>query len=304
MYILSAPIAWLLGIQESGVRLFLTVLAGYPIAFHYHKIYVKEKPDATPRERNHYILWTGILLSFLFNVFDIFHSFVTIGISYYICYMGDQFHNRKAGAIAVWTFNLIYLLIGYVFAASDSYDINWTTTQCVLCLRLMGFSTDFMDGGAILNRTLEQQQEEEKKQLKVKHPHSFGQDAPLKSLPDFEQVLGYCFFPSAFLIGPQFSFSLYRRFLSGPYNGIKQEDLRYTEQIQSNYVKRCLSTGLFYILVLQLVGTSYPTTHLLTEEYRSQGFLTRLVDFWICGKMVYVKYLGVWLLTEGKYNSK
>ena len=31
-----------------------------------------------------------------------------------------------------------YLILGYIFCSSDSYDIKWTTPQCVMCLRLIG----------------------------------------------------------------------------------------------------------------------------------------------------------------------
>lgn len=30
-----------------------------------------------------------------------------------------------------------YLLSGYVYYASGEYDVNWTTPQCILCLRLL-----------------------------------------------------------------------------------------------------------------------------------------------------------------------
>ena len=30
-----------------------------------------------------------------------------------------------------------YLLSGYVYYASGEYDMNWTTPQCILCLRLL-----------------------------------------------------------------------------------------------------------------------------------------------------------------------
>ena len=39
-----------------------------------------------------------------------------------------------------------HLLLGYWFAESDSYDINWTTPQCILTLRLIGMVMDVYDG--------------------------------------------------------------------------------------------------------------------------------------------------------------
>jgi lysophospholipid acyltransferase 5 len=39
---------------------------------------------------------------------------------------------------------------------------------------------------------------------------------------------------------------------------------------------------------------------LLTEEYQSFCFLKRALIFTVAGKFAYNKYIGIWLLTEGK----
>ncbi|CAO3631791.1 unnamed protein product [Mucor fragilis] len=286
--IVTEPISWLIGVPEASIRLFLTLMIAYPIGYKYHQLYVVEHPSASRSTRNMYILSTGFALAFFFAGFHIIHSLITIAISYYLCYLGDQFHNRRAGTAAVWIFNSMYLLLGYYYTASDGYDINWTTSQCVLCLRLMGFSMDFLDGASI---------REDKQALTGSH--SFASDSPLQHLPEWHEFLGYCYFPSAFLIGPQFSFSLYRRFLSGPYNGASIKNMEHVEKAQLAYILRCVSIGIAYIIVLQTVGAYYPTSFVLTKEYAAQSLLQRNVNYWLCGKMVYVKYVGVWLLTEG-----
>lgn len=290
--IVTEPISWLIGVPEASIRLFLTLMIAYPIGYKYHQLYVVEHPSASRSTRNMYILSTGFALAFFFAGFHIIHSLITIAISYYLCYLGDQFHNRRAGTAAVWIFNSMYLLLGYYYTASDGYDINWTTSQCVLCLRLMGFSMDFLDGASI---------REDKQALTGSH--SFASDSPLQHLPEWHEFLGYCYFPSAFLIGPQFSFSLYRRFLSGPYNGASIKNMEHVEKAQLAYILRCVSIGIAYIIVLQTVGAYYPTSFVLTKEYAAQSLLQRNVNYWLCGKMVYVKYVGVWLLTEGKHEA-
>ncbi len=48
---------------------------------------------------------------------------------------------------AVFTFSFGYLLLGYVYYAPDEdYAIDWTTSYCVMCLRLIGFGFDYYDG--------------------------------------------------------------------------------------------------------------------------------------------------------------
>ena len=43
--------------------------------------------------------------------------------------------------------NFLFLLAGYWFYESEEYDINWTTPQCVMTLRLIAAVVDFYDGG-------------------------------------------------------------------------------------------------------------------------------------------------------------
>lgn len=295
---ITEALSWMTGVPECHIRLFLTIILAYPIGHHFRQKYIvhQEPKNAatTPAARNNYILISGFSLAVFFSGLDIYHSLITILVSYYLCYLCDQFHIRKAGAFAVWIFNAIYLLSAYYTLATDEYDIGWLTTQCVLCLRLMGFSSDFMDGASVIKN------KESITTPPLVRVHSFvASDTPLRDLPQLREFLGYCYFPSAFLIGPQFSFSLYKRFLSGPYNGAKLDDKEYTEKMQIVYVLRCVAVGLFYIAVLQLVGALFPTSYVLTPEYAALPFWKRWITFWMCGKLVYVKYIGVWLLTEG-----
>lgn len=294
---ITEALSWITGVPECNIRLFLTIMLAYPIGYYFQQKYnVQHEPRnaSTLAARNKYIFVSGFSLAFFFGGFDIYHSLITIVVSYYICYLSDQFHIRKAGTFAVWIFNAIYLLLAYYTLATDEYDIGWLTTQCVLCLRLMGFSSDLMDGASV-----KKNDDASSSSSKITRVHSFASDTPLRDLPQLREVLGYCYFPSAFLIGPQFSFSLYKRFLSGPYNGAKLDDKEYTEKMQLVYVLRCVAIGLLYIALLQLVGALFPTSYTLTHEYAALPFWKRWITYWMCGKLVYVKYIGVWLLTEG-----
>lgn len=315
MWLLTWPIAWLTGIPEPTLRLLLTIALAYPIAWQYNSMFVQG--DRTPgpissgtvTERNAYIVITGLGLSLFFNGTKIYHSLITVAVSYGLLYISDQQHNRRLGTAAVWIFNAAYLLLAYIFKATDEYDVSWTMPQCILCLRLMGFSFDFLDGAtsvvevegpAIKDHTAALRPTEEKK-APSQLPLSFSNDTPLRELPSFMEVLGYCYFPSAFLIGPQFSFSLYRHWLMSQHSAIKASPVAQEEweKAQMRYVLRCLGLGLLYLAVQQFVGAQYPTSYLLTPEYASLPLLKRIVIMTISGKFVFGKYIGVWLLTEG-----
>lgn len=303
----TTAIAYGSGIPESTVKLLVTLGLAYPIAAYYQRNLLKPLPATGVEERNSYILTTGLGLAIFFSGFRIIHSLITIYASYALMWFGDQMHNRKAGAIAVFAFNLLYLLAGYWAKSSEIYEISWTTPQCVLCLRLMGLGIDVFDGKSISAETTKiPRAHSVDDDVKIKRaPLSFGSDTALANVPELRYILAYCYFPSSFLVGPQFSFSLYRKFITfDNYAELSPNDLQKSKKAQMDYMYRCVATGLTYLLVQQLIGSQYPTSYLLTPEFASLNIFKRLVTFWICGKMVYNKYLGVWNLTEGKNDKK
>ncbi|KAM3583140.1 hypothetical protein VKS41_004889 [Umbelopsis sp. WA50703] len=302
----TSTIAYGSGIPESTIRLLVTLGLAYPIAAYYQRILLKPLSATGVEERNSYILTTGLGLAIFFSGFQIFHSIITIYASYAFIWFGDQLHNRKAGAIAIFAFNLVYLLAGYWGKSGEDYEISWTTPQCVLCLRLMGLGMDIFDGESIAAEpTKIPRAHSVDDDVKIRRvPLSFGSDTALESIPELRYILAYCYFPSAFLIGPQFSFSLYKKFITfDNFANRSPDELQKAQKAQKDYMYRCVSTGLTYLLAQQLIGSQYPTSYLLTPEYASLDIFKRLITFWICGKMVYNKYLGVWNLTEGSKKS-
>ncbi|CDH55298.1 lysophospholipid acyltransferase 5-like [Lichtheimia corymbifera JMRC:FSU:9682] len=321
MSFITEPIAWATGIPEPTLRLLMTIGLAYPIARMYKQMYLTRElkgpiSAATVSERNLFILLTGLGLSLFFNGSDIYHSLLTVSVSYGIMYLANRQGNRKLGTAGVWIFNSIYLLGAYYFTATDDYDVTWTMPQCILCLRLMGFSFDYQDG-AVSKVTVEGPEPTRKAEQASDHatnirptaekkppsqlPLSFSADTPLEELPEFIQVLGYCYYPSAFLVGPQFSFSLYRRWLaSSPFiTNETVNDQEEAEKAQMRYVFKCVGLAITYLVLQQGIGAMYPTSYLLTEEYASLCFLKRVWIMMVTGKFVYNKYIGVWMLTEG-----
>ncbi|KAI9495203.1 MBOAT, membrane-bound O-acyltransferase family-domain-containing protein [Zychaea mexicana] len=321
MPFLTSAIAYVSGVPEPTLRLLVTLGLAYPIARVYNQMYIRGKGPvvsaATVTERNLFILLAGLALALFFSGSSIYHSLLTVCASYGFLYLNERFmpNNRFYGAAAVWGFNAVYLLAGYYITATDDYDVTWTMPQCILCLRLMGFGFDYYDGATSIVK-VEGPEPTKKAEETTDHtttlrpteqtkppnqlPLSFALDTPLASLPDFSQVLAYCYFPSAFLVGPQFSFSLYRRWLaSSPLqegSAVAQEE---AEKDQMRYVFRCLGLAVVYLAIQQGVGGNYPTSYLLTDEFASLCFLRRIWIFIITGKFVYNKYIGVWMLTEG-----
>ncbi|ORX58161.1 hypothetical protein DM01DRAFT_1372236 [Hesseltinella vesiculosa] len=288
------------GIPEPSLRLLLTLISAYPVALLYQCLY--GNPNAHVQNdklnmkrfmdtRNRFILTCGLTMAAFFNGQAIYHSLFSSFVSYSLCWL---FQGRRTWAVAaVWLFHSIYLLAGYFTMASDGYEISWTMPQCILCLRWMGFSFDFMDGQRLEKKSTNDDQP--KPASTSGRPLSFAHDTPLPTLPPLSHVLAYCYFPSAFLIGPQFSFSLYQRWLH-----MASTDPTWTKTThQIRYILRCFTCAGFYLAVQQLIGAAYPSSYLLTDEFATLPVLRRFALFWLTGKFVFTKYLGVWLLTEG-----
>ncbi|KAI8328701.1 MBOAT, membrane-bound O-acyltransferase family-domain-containing protein [Choanephora cucurbitarum] len=316
MNFITSLLSKVLGLPEPTLRLLLTLVLAYPVARLYQERF-SGQDASTPQERTQFILLTGFALNFFFNGFSIIHTLITVAVSYGICVIvGEQMGDRKLAAAGVWIFNALYLLFGYYFMQTDDYDITWTMTQCILCLRLMGFGFDYYDGRKQtktagppseaeiktvpekeLNKTAIRETADKKPPAAL--PLSFLADTPLNKLPTFVEVLAYTMFPSAFLVGPQFSYSLFKKWINNNPSELTIEQLEERERAQKAYVMRCVGLAVVYLSLQQTIGTTYSTSYLLTEEYQSFGFLKRALILIIAGKFAYNKYIGIWLLTEG-----
>ncbi|CAO0803439.1 unnamed protein product [Mucor circinelloides] len=315
-----------IGLPEPTLRLLSTVLLGYLAAYDYNRKFsdkaTAEEPNAPASQRTHYLLRWGFGLNLFFNMLSIYHSLVTVAVSYGICLVvGEQMKDRKLAAAGVWIFNAMYLLLGYYYMQTDDYDITWTMTQCILCLRMMGFGFDYYDGRKLvpvagppsqtelkttpkeeLNKTAIRETANKKPPAAL--PLSFLADTPLVELPSFIDMLAYAMFPSAFLVGPQFSFSLFKKWINHKDRDVltsEQRDER--DRAQTLYVWRSVVLAIIYLGAQQTIGAKYSTSYLLTEEYNGLPLWQRLLIFPIAGKFAYVKYIGIWLLTEGASAS-
>jgi len=178
------------GIGDSSLRFLLSLLIGFGFGIIYRFI---------PREtsiniKSLFCAFGGICIAVFSYGFDTIHSLLTILVTYFLLLL---IPNRTWSLVISFIFNLGYLLIAYFYVSSaDSYDIDWTTPQCVLVLRLIGLSWDYHDGA-------------KSDELNIKE-----KNLPLKTLPPFLQIFGFSYFFGTFLAGPQFSFQKFHQFLT------------------------------------------------------------------------------------------
>lgn len=124
----------------------------------------------------------------------------------------------------------------------------------------------------------------------VKKPEVLGitDDRPLK-IPNLLEVFAFAYFPPTVIIGPQFSFQRYSRFLEKKYDG--------TQHFQHGF-KRFL-TGVCYLSVYQALTFIVPDGYFMTPEFDDKNFLYKLFLVSIWGRCTLYKYISCWILSEG-----
>ena len=121
----------------------------------------------------------------------------------------------------------------------------------------------------------------------------------LKTLPTVFELLGFCYYYTAFFIGPQFTFNRYRKYLTGELFKNSKEPGKKLETPTLPTIK-VLVGGIIYLIV-NTIGTSiFPSSYLTTNDYlvESTIFHRLYVLFFTCYFLL-SKYLGIWLLGEG-----
>ncbi|CAG8776900.1 5091_t:CDS:2, partial [Acaulospora morrowiae] len=124
---------------------------------------------------------------------------------------------------------------------------------------------------------------------------SFEKNIQLPQLPSLFETIGYAHFFGSFLIGPQFSFHLYRKFLTVSL----YPDASNVPPGSYKSALKSLTLGALYLGVHQIAVGYFPTSYLITPEYAAKPFIKRLAIMWCAGKFSFTKYLGIWTLAEG-----
>lgn len=139
------------------------------------------------------MILSGGLICFFNYGWDIYHSLIAITGSYII----TKLFSGTLLIGATMLFHMSYLLIGYYYTESETYDIKWTMPHCVLVLRLIGLGFDIADG------------EQDDELLSIENRKS-----ALRKLPTLFEIASYTYFPASVLVGPQFSFKRYDQFMN------------------------------------------------------------------------------------------
>lgn len=223
-----------------------------------------------PKLINHlYIILCGFLILIFNYGYDVYHTFVAIGVS--CLFINFLQSNVLIGSTIA--FHMMYLLSGYYLTATDTYDIKWTMPHCVLVLRLIGLSFDVSDG---------QRSEEH---LSVENKKSC-----LKKVPSVIEVVAYTIFPASVLVGPQFPMRRYQSFINKEFD-------KYDGNLSAGIQRGCV--GLLYLLMNQIGSAIIPDQYLLSSDYMACNLVYKWIILGLWGKITLYKYISCWLLSEG-----
>ncbi|XP_066594528.1 lysophospholipid acyltransferase 5 [Prorops nasuta] len=278
-----AQFALLINVPEAALRLLVSILLGFPLAFfHRHYLYGKN-----PTQQHLYFIVSSLVLGYWNYGFNIVHPIAAICITFLILKI---IGGSQISVLVIFLFNMIYLLYGYYTTSTKNYDITWTMPQCVLTLRLIGLAFNLMDG-----------------KISDDKLSAFQKETNIKKAPSFLEISAFTLFPGSFLIGPQFSYRRYEDYVNGKL--INSDGISKPNCLTAAFTRASL--GFVYVAVYK-IGTIYINEqHLLNASFYESGFFKQCFILGIWGRLNLYKYISCWLISEGvctmfglTYNGK
>lgn len=259
-----------LGSPEPAVRLILSVLIGYPCALLYRRVLFHQ--PATIVHLFHTL--SGLALAAFNFGSQLYHSAVCVLVQFLMLRLMGR---TVTAVLSSFIFQMVYLLAGYYYTATEEYDIKWTMPHCVLTLKLIGLSFDYYDGG------------KEPSQLNAEQ-----QKAALPAVPSLLEVCGFAYFYGGFLVGPQFTLRSYQRLVAGELTDCPGKPPNSVIPAMKRF-----GLGLLCLVIYTIFSPHYSDSYYLTDEYEAQPFWYRCVFILLWAKVILYKYVSCWVIAEG-----
>jgi len=259
-----------LGVPIPGVKLLLSVLISYLISIFHHKFVHKYSPKI---QHYYFIISSSVLYYWNYGI-DIQHAYLCVVVQWILI---NSLNGSLLCAVISFIFQMTYLILGYYSFTSDDYDINWLMPHCVLTLRLIGLCFDVYDG-----------------HKDEKHVTKEQEERKISDLPGLIEVLAFSFFPTGFLVGPQFPLSQVRLLVEG--NLVRKD-----EKSSKRYVEAAkqLFLGIFFLLLQTVVSSTYNEGFYTTPGFSKLSLIERSLFVAITGYFTLLRYITVWMINEG-----
>ncbi|XP_019404426.1 PREDICTED: lysophospholipid acyltransferase 5 [Crocodylus porosus] len=265
-----AAVAEVLGSSEQALRLIVSILMGYPFAL-FQRYFLFQKEVYLIHLYN---TLTGLSIAYFNFGAQFFHSLLCVLIQFLVL----RLMGRTVTAVCTtFCFQMMYLMAGYYFTATEHYDIKWTMPHCVLTLKLIGLAIDYYDGGQVVEALTPEQQR-----------------FAVRGVPTLLEVSGFSYFYGAFMVGPQFSMTDYQKLARGEMTDVPG-------QRPNSFVPalKRLTLGLICLVIYTLLSPYVSDEYFLSDKFLEQSFWFRCFYMLVWGKVVLYKYVTCWLVTEG-----
>ncbi|KAI1287559.1 Lysophospholipid acyltransferase 5 [Halotydeus destructor] len=275
MYIINAAAA-AMGCDANALKLLFSLIIGYPICILYNIILVKQPLVI----KNAYFALAGLSIGFFNYGFNILHTTLTI-VTVHI--FMNAFKGKLASVLLTFSFCTFYLLWGYWKTQSDEYSFHWTIPHCILTLRLIAVAFDVYDGHQLIKL--------EKVDNVPNAKDIIKNDETLSQPPGLLQLLGHCYFPASFLVGPQYGIKRYMDFVKGTESFVP---------MSLGPAFQNLFLGLAYLMVFQVGTQWFPSKYLMSPEFNAlDSFWKQSTVIAITCKIQLCKYVCIWSVSEG-----
>jgi len=255
-------------------KLLVSLYAGYAISTLYLHLIKKFKG----LYQYVYFISTAVILYYWNFGGDIIHPIITITVQWILMH---GFGGTKMCIFFSFIVQMGYYLMGIYLQVKDengNYPFNWLSTQCVLCLRLIGIAFDYYDGRRSSKENITDDQK----------------SRALYAVPNLFEMHVYAFHPSAFLIGPQFPLTRLRNLVEGKL--IPDGKVTHSERYKQAFSK--FLVGTFVLASILFLSNQFHVSYYTGPTFKKYSFIEKWFYVMVTGHMKVLTYMALWCINE------
>lgn len=268
-------LASFLGTSETGVRLLTCLLLISPVLGILYRFFIltRKWPCVI---RHWYFILTGLAMCFFCYGWHTGYILTSVFTVFVILRFCEAMNRPNLAPRLVFPFVMVVLLLGYMVYASEKYDINWTTVQCTLTLKMISIAFDWSDG----------QKDESKVEMKANLKQSF-----ITVAPSLLEIMGYSFYFGGLHGGPVFQFRRYREFVEGSL---------FAHPIPSSFQPAAIQLfkGIMYLAQFIVMDFVFPDKYTYSSDLNGYPLIVQLLFNALWARKTLIRYIGVWLLAD------
>ncbi|XP_076806202.1 lysophospholipid acyltransferase 5-like [Clavelina lepadiformis] len=221
-----------------------------------------------------YFTFSGIGFLYWNYGWEVLHSLLCLSGQWFIfLIMGGSVY----AVTTSFTFQMGYLIWGYVYSSTTGYDINWLIPQCILTLRMIGLAFVVYDG----HRNETDLSPDQKQRA-------------IRDFPSLLEILGYNYLYCGYLVGPQYSLQRVRALVNGE---LTDKPGQRPNSVIAGF-RRGLTGSIVLGVQISIGGIFYPY-HFTTSEFQESGLFYKIGYIAVTGHSVMLRYISIWIINEG-----